>query len=336
MASLRKVNLNRQDASEAGLPCKEYNLFIMRRDVHFSKANFLTIIVFISWLLAACTVSEQPTATASEVPASSPTPTITASPPPPTPTPVPLAAIVNGEGITLEEYKAELARFNASQEGNSSNGGEESEQRVLDDLINQILLAQGALKSGFVVEVGSLRGRLDELEKKAGGEQAFNEWMELNGYGVESFEKALARSIAAAWMRDQILTEVPEVAEQLHVRQILLYNSDDANEVLAQLEAGKDFASLAAAYDPITLGDLGWFPRGYLTTPELEQAAFSLQPDEYSQVIETSLGFHILQVIERDPQRPLDPEARLVWQEKALQDWLEAQQKQSDIEILIP
>ena len=308
----------------------------MRRYVHFSKATILTTIIFTSWLLAACNVSEQPTVSASEVSASSPTPTITATPPPPTPTPIPLAATVNGEGIILDEYQAELARYQATQELNGSSGGKERERRVLDDLINQILLAQGALKSGFVVEVGTLQGRLDELEEKVGGEQAFNEWMVVNGYDVESFEKTLARSIAAAWMRDRILAEVPEVAEQLHVRQILLYNSEEANEVLAQLESGKDFASLAAAYDPITLGDLGWFPRGYLTTPELEQAAFSLQPDEYSQVIETSLGFHILQVIEHDPQRPLDPEARLVWQEKALQGWLEAQWMQSEIEILIP
>ena len=326
----------RQRLSEAGLLCKEYNLFIMRCYVHFSKTTILTTIIFTSWLLAACNVSEQPTISATVVSASSPTPTITATLPPPTPTPVPLAATVNGEGITLEEYQAELARFKASQEVNSSSGGKEMEQRVLDDLINQILLAQGARESGFVVEVGTLQGRLNELAEKAGGEQAFNEWMVTNGYDVESFEKALTRSIAAAWMRDRILAEVPEVAEQLHVRQILLYNSDEAKDVLAQVDAGKDFASLAAAYDPVTLGDLGWFPRGYLTTPELEQAAFNLQPDEYSQVIETSLGFHILQVIEHDPQRPLDPEARLVWQEKALQGWLEAQRKQSEIEILIP
>jgi len=326
----------RKRLPEARLPCNEYNLFIMRRYLPLSKAIILTILVFISWLLAACNVSEQPTVSATKVPSLSPTPTKTASPPPPTSTPIPLAATVNGEGLTIEEYQAELARFQAAQEMTGTKGGTDGENQVIEDLINQILLAQGARDSGFVVETVTVQERLDDLEKKIGGEQALKEWMGANDYTVESLEKALTRSIAAAWMRDRILDEVPELADQLHVRQILLYNSEEANEVLAQLKAGKDFASLAEAYDPITLGDLGWFPRGFLTTPELEQAAFSLQPDEYSQVIETSLGFHILQVIEHDPQRPLDPEARLVWQEKALQDWLEAQRKQSEIVILIP
>jgi parvulin-like peptidyl-prolyl isomerase len=204
-----------------------------------------------------------------------------------------LAATVNGEGITLEEYQAELQRYQAALGPNVPVGEEESQQRVLDDLINQVLLTQGASSSGYKVDAATLQERINELEEKAGGEQAFNNWMAANGYTNESFRIALARSMDAAWMRDRILTEIPEVAEQIHARQILLYSSEEANDVLAQLEAGKDFATLAAAYDPITQGDLGWLPRNYLTTPELEQAAFSLQPGEYSQVIETSLGFHI-------------------------------------------
>lgn len=307
----------------------------MQRSLHLDKYFYLNLII-ISLLLAACNASEQPTATATLVSSSSATPTITATSPPPTPTPVPLAVTVNGDGITLEEYQAELERYQATQELNGSRGDKKDEQRVLDDLINQILLAQGASNSGYKVDAATLHERMNELEGKAGGEQAFNNWMAANGYDLESFEKALARSMAAAWMRDQILSEVPKAAEQTHARQILLYSSEEANDVLAQLEAGKDFATLAAAYDPITQGDLGWFPRNYLTTPELEQAAFSLQPGEYSQVIETSLGYHILQVIERDLQRPLAPDARLVWQEKALRDWLETQRNQSEIVILTP
>ncbi len=44
-----------------------------------------------------------------------------------------------------------------------------------------------------------------------------------------------------------------------------------------QLQAGADFATLAYRYDPLTGGDLGWFPRGVLTQPAVEEAAFSLQ-----------------------------------------------------------
>ena len=116
----------------------------------------------------------------------------------------------------------------------------------------------------------------------------------------------------------------------------MLYNSDQANQVYSLLESGNDFAALAADYDPQTLGDLGWFPRGYLTQPALEEAAFSLPPGSYSPVIETELGFHILQVIEVDPQHKLTPDARLALQLLALQNWLQASREQSTIEVLLP
>jgi parvulin-like peptidyl-prolyl isomerase len=135
-------------------------------------------------------------------------------------------------------------------------------------------------------------------------------------------------------MRDQIIEAVPRTTEQVHARQILLYNSDQANQVLAQLEAGNDFGNLAKKYDPITGGDLGWFSRNYLPEPRIEEIAFKLQPNEYSPVIESLAGFHIIQVLERDPQRPLSPDALLVLQAKALQDWLHARLGEAVIEIL--
>jgi peptidyl-prolyl cis-trans isomerase C len=137
-------------------------------------------------------------------------------------------------------------------------------------------------------------------------------------------------------MRDQLVAQVPTTAEQVHVRQILLYSSDQANEVLTQLKADKDFAALAAQYDPLTFGDLGWSPRRYLLDPKLEEAVFSLQPGQFSDVIQTSAGFHIIQVIERESQRPLESNALLALQLQALDNWLQERRNQSQIQFLLP
>jgi len=66
---------------------------------------------------------------------------------------------------------------------------------------------------------------------------------------------------------------------------------------------GADFATMARIYseDPGSAargGELGDFSRGVMY-PEFEAAAFALQPDEVSPIIETEAGFHILKLIKR-------------------------------------
>ncbi|HJW90108.1 MAG TPA: peptidylprolyl isomerase [Anaerolineales bacterium] len=296
-------------------------------------------LVLMAWLVSACNGNQPvPTSTQSlptnasstEIPTDIPTPL------PPTPTPVPLAATVNGEPITLAEFQGELARYIAAQSENETLPPEGAETRVLNDLIDQVLLTQGAREAGFSLDPAALKERRDQIAFQAGGEDNLAAWQANLGYTEEAFLAALARSSAAAWMRDRVAAETPETAEQVHARQILLFNRDQAEEMLARIESGEDFSSLAAAIDPTTGGDLGWFPRGYLTVHDLELVAFQLQPGEVSPIVETAIGFHLLQVVERDPQRPLDPDTRLMVQLQTLKDWLENRRETSDIQIFSP
>lgn len=69
------------------------------------------------------------------------------------------------------------------------------------------------------------------------------------------------------------------------------------------IEDGEDFAALAKKYssDPGSArlgGDLGWQKRGNFV-PEFEAAAFSLDKNEMSPVIESEFGFHLIQLLER-------------------------------------
>jgi len=73
-----------------------------------------------------------------------------------------------------------------------------------------------------------------------------------------------------------------------------------AESVLQQLKAGGDFAKLAEQYseDPGSAksgGELGWIGRGR-TVPEFEKAAFSLGKGQTSDVVQSSYGFHIINV----------------------------------------
>lgn len=106
-----------------------------------------------------------------------------------------------------------------------------------------------------------------------------------------------------------------QVKDQAKVRHILIQvpaNADaktdaaakaKAEDLLKQIKAGGDFSKLAAANsdDPGskgTGGELGFLSPGQ-TVPEFDKASFSLQPGQYSDVIKTKFGYHILQVEER-------------------------------------
>lgn len=252
-------------------------------------------------------------------------------------TPVEVAANVNGELISLETYQASLARYQeAIDEVGTILATDSPSRRVLDDLINRQLLSQAARQADFTADENMVNQRLLELTEKAGGQDALSGWMTSNHYAPESFRQELALEMEAAWMRDQIIMAVPETAEQIRARQVLFYTSFEAERVYAQLQNGAPFDIIVRNNDPQDLGYLDWFPRGYLLNPELEEAAFSLQPGQYSQVIETSLGFHILEVLDYDPNRQLSLDALLLFQSRILQQWLEERWTQSDIEIIVP
>jgi len=297
-----------------------------------AKKSIFSIGCIFLFLLAACNVPVR-TPTPADTPTPSLTPSPTPTPIPPSPTPIPLAARVNGDGLPLAEYQAELARYQAAPGTDLATGWQ---RKVLQDLIDQMLLAQAARQKGFILNEADLQTRIDDLARQLGSPQALSGWMGAHKYTPEEFRLALERSIRAAWMSNQITSAVPWAADQVHARQILLYNSTDANNILFQLNNGADFTTLAFKYNPATGGDLGWFPKGYLTEPALEIAAFDLEPGKYSDVIETPLGYHILLVIEHDPQHPLTSDARMTLQRDALSAWLAESRDQSDIQILVP
>src|SRR5580700_6646607 len=78
-----------------------------------------------------------------------------------------------------------------------------------------------------------------------------------------------------------------------------------AQQVLAQLKAGKDFAELARKYsaDPgssVQGGDLGWAERDAYVEP-FADALFKLQPGQISDPVKTQFGYHIIRLDEVRP-----------------------------------
>ncbi len=263
-------------------------------------------------------------------PVNTPVPAATftaASPPTPTVTPEPLAATVNGEPITLAAYEKEVQRCQAGQTSAGYDGAN-CPAAVLQSLIEQAVVEQVAATQGLSVSADELDAALARIEQELGGAEALGAWKSANLYTDEEFRAALQGDLLRARLAEQATANQPATVEQVHARAILVTAEDTAQIVLAELQAGADFATVALNYSRdlssrAAGGDLGWFPRGVLTVPEVEDAAFALQPGETSGIVQSSLGFHIVQTIEREPARPLSPVAAQALRAAAFTAWLD-------------
>ena len=295
---------------------------------------FLTLAIALGLSACASVSTPQPFDQTQDGPDSTPQATFT--PEPPSPTSEPMALTVNGEGITVADFNAEVQRYTAAQNGLGKEvSSADAASAVIQNYIAELLLAQAAHADGFVLDDAALQDRIDSLATEIGGAEALSAWQNAQGYSEQAFRSALKRGAEAAWKRDKIIASVPLTTEQVHIQQILLYNQDTAQSFLIQLNGGADFDELALRADPLTRGDLGWVPRGYLLNEQIETTAFGLEVGQYSDVIPTDVGFHILKILARDPSRPLSPDALLSLQELALKDWVEGQKQIADV-VLAP
>jgi len=261
--------------------------------------------------------------------------TETAVPQTPTSTSEPMAVIVNGKGISQVFYEGEIARYMIGLEQSGKDAPTDAEIRtiVMDDLVNQMLLAQGAEAAGYTVSNEEYLQRVKKLEEEIGGSDVLAAWKIAQGYDDASFEIALRQSMAVAYQRDLIIASIPENIELIHAQQIFAYTKQGAERALAELNAGVDFDEVAREFDPQVGGELGWFPPGYLTVPELNTIVMALNIGEWSEIVESELGYHIIRVLGRDDAHQITTDALLFVQRQAISEWLSVARDQAEITI---
>jgi parvulin-like peptidyl-prolyl isomerase len=175
------------------------------------------------------------------------------------------------------------------------------------------------------------------LEDAAYG-PALQQLLDQNNLTEPELRTILERSLLQEKVQTAIGEEqVPANQPQVHARQIVVPTSDQANDLLTQLQNGTDFASLAQQNSTDTAtkasgGDMGWFGKGVQTKP-IEDAVFALAPGQLSGVVQDPSGYHILQVLEADPNRAV-PAAQLTSQrQKAFNDWLSSQRSGQEVKL---
>nr|MBA3679361.1 peptidylprolyl isomerase [Candidatus Saccharibacteria bacterium] len=199
------------------------------------------------------------------------------------------------------DYLFELASaqkyFQSQNQDFSSPEGQKQLNQFKQDLIvqleNNLIVQQKAAKYGVTVSGKEVDDKFNQLVKDAGGlDQVKRTLDKLYGWSVDDFKSKIKQQLVQQKLSDKILADPALTAPA----------QKQAQDILAQISAGADFAALAKQYSTdgsaSNGGDLGFFGKGQLV-PEFEAAAYALQPGQVSGVVKTQYGYHIIKVTER-------------------------------------
>ncbi len=274
---------------------------------------------------------------------------LTCAPSAPLPANAQLAARVNGVGISLELYNRQIAQAQSAMVQNfgtdpKSAQGQEAlkslKQQVLDQLINDVVIAQYAETRKIKVTDNELNARIAQMIQDAGSVDKLNEYMTKNQLTLADLCLLVRNQLLGELVLNDITAPIPTQGEQVHVRHILVDTPALAAQVrdLAR-KPGADFAALAKQYSKDETskangGDLGWVPRGVLD-PALEAVIFQLPINQVSDVVTTQFGYHVALVMEKDKARPLPPEVIQNVRQDAFLKWLRAMRDNTKIERFV-
>jgi foldase protein PrsA len=126
-------------------------------------------------------------------------------------------------------------------------------------------------------------------------------------------------------MTAKFTEELPAGVESVHYRQIQVADQAAADDMIAQLEGGADFADLAKQNSTDTTskdsgGDKGWVPRGVLTEAQ-EDILFGLEPGENAIYPSAGGQVFVYQAIERSDNQPIDESWKQTLAAKNYADW---------------
>jgi peptidyl-prolyl cis-trans isomerase D len=164
--------------------------------------------------------------------------------------------------------------------------------------------------------------------------QAYLDSLAQNDIREQDYRSFAQAELYRQKLLDAFREEVPHVQEQVHARHILVADEATAQEVLDRLDQGDSWEDLAAEYSTDTSnkdqgGDLGWFGRGRMVQ-EFEDAAFSADVGEIVGPVETSFGFHLIQVLGHE-ERDLSPDEYDQAVQDAFDAWQTEARKEADV-----
>ena len=286
-----------------------------------------------------------------------------------------VVAIVNDSAITLSELNAATAGLIDIKDSNKDKKKNiiETKSKVLDQLIEKKLVEQAANKAGITVSEKEIDNAIEDVKKQNSiSQQELLSTLARSGLTFKEYREQLKDQIRQVKFTNKEFRSNVKISHEdvetyyrqnqdkftgplMHKLRIISLLATDqgkgtdteekAKQVLSMIRRGEDFAKLAKEYshgpDAQEGGDLGYVKAGEMDKA-IEKVAAGLKIGEISDIIKTSTGFHIIQVIDRKKGEPqpltaVEGEIRNIIFQKIIDErykiWLEEIMKKAYIEV---
>lgn len=292
-----------------------------------------------------------------------------------------IVAVVNDDIITLSELDSSFQpyqkRIDASYKGPDKDKViADGHNRILNRMVDNRLIEQRAKKAGIIIKDDEVMDTIqDLLRRKNIPTEEFTKTLEREGTTLEAYRQDMKEQMtrmrllrkelkAKTLVSDEEIGEYYvkhrqeyEGKEAVRIKQILILlppNTSrtmkiklkaDAEMIRKRLMDGESFDLLAVQFSQgpsaATGGDVGFLDKGTML-PEVDAAAFQLSKDEISEVIVSTVGFHIIKVLDKRGAgiKPIDVvreeiKAKLEEDkmEKKYEEWIAELRKKAHIEI---
>ena len=245
-----------------------------------------------------------------------------------------IVAVVDNEIILQSELDFQVQTYAAQQKINPDQPG--LKEQILNNMIDEDLVYAQAVYDSIQVSDDEVNQRVDYQINYFIQQYGSKEQVEqIYGANIEKIKRELRDGVRKNVMIQKLqekkfgdvvatrrevedffntykdsLGIIPEKVQIAHILKIPEASEATkekykafAQAILDSIKAGADFATMAKKYseDPASAkngGDLGFVKRGVFY-PEFESAAFALKPGQLSDVVETPVGFHIIQLLEK-------------------------------------
>ncbi len=269
---------------------------------------------------------------------------------------------INDRDVSTQEFADRLALqlkdYDALQAKDEATLAR-AKQSVADSFIIETLVSRYCKKNKIDVTQQELDEAINKVRARYPDDLAFRRVLAQQNLPFEKWKQDLTASLLQQKLKARVSEGRAEPTEQemkayfekqsglfshparVQLRQILTDKEDNARRMLEEIQAGKDLGKLAAEFslapEASNGGKTGWIEKGTL---DIFDTAFKMNVGSRSKVLKSPYGFHIFEVLKKEPEAHLsfqDSKAKIRSllkerkDQEAFMKWLEQELKASKV-----